>query len=234
MKVDRAIIIRRLGVSESLEYAQMCADSCDKYGVPYEFLDGVEFMNSEDAIKSVGAWLHPENVRKKVSQGNNCCHASHIKSWRRIVEIGKPCLILEHDTFVKGDVCNIEIPDMTVVTFGHRIAHPDWYNPPNSITELIKIETQSGAHAYAVSPKTAQWLIDDAVTNGVNINVDEWLNLRCGLPLYVAEPPQVVCWPRMSTREWIKPEEKRLSPGSSWSFASSNTPGWTKGFKVVE
>lgn len=234
MKVDRALIIRRLGVPESIEYAEMCAEGCRKHQVPFEFIDAVEFMTSEDAVRSVGVWLHPDNVKKRVSQGNNNCHASHIKCWRRIVELDRACLILEHDVIVKGNVCNIDIIDMAINIFGHRIGDERKYTPIGPIQKMVKIPQSIGGHAYALTPTTAKWFIDDAENNGVNINVDEWINSKCGLPLYVTEPPQVVCWPRMSTREWIKPEEKRMTPGATVTFGTSWTEGYRQGYKYEE
>jgi len=108
-KIDRALIIRRQGVELSKQYAADCAKSCEKHNLPYEFIDAVEFLECEKAFESVGAKTSPTY---KNTMGNCCCHASHIKCWKRIVEIDKPCIILEHDAIVKGDVRNIEIPDM--------------------------------------------------------------------------------------------------------------------------
>jgi GR25 family glycosyltransferase involved in LPS biosynthesis len=234
MKVDRALIIRRLQVPLSLEYAAMCAESCEKHSVPYEYIDGIEFMSSQDAMEAVGVWLHPDNVKKKVSQGNNNCHASHIKCWRRILELDRACLILEHDVVVKGDVCTIDIIEDAINIFGHRINDHIRYEPVGPIEKMVRIPQSIGGHAYALTPNTARWFVEDAEKNGVNINVDEWINYRCGKPLYLTEPPQLVCWPRYSTREWIDPEKKRMTPGSTTTFGSSNTPGYLAGYKLYE
>lgn len=227
MKVDRALIIRRLRVPESMEYAQMCADSCKKHGVPYEFIDGIEFMSSEDAMKAVGVFLSPEQHKQArghgVSTGNNNCHASHIKAWRRIIELDKACVIFEHDVIVKGNVCNVDIVENAVNIFGHRIGNADNYNPVCPIKRMVSITQNIGGHAYAFTPNTAKWFVEDAETNGVNVNVDEWINHKCGKPLYITDPPQVVCWPRMSTREWQEEDKKYGTPGSTTTFGSSYT-----------
>jgi len=232
MNIDRALIIRRLKVELSMEYAQICADSCEKYGIPYEFIDAVEFMSSEDAFLSVGTWKRPEY---KSMTGHDNCHASHIKCWRRIIELGKPCIILEHDAIVKGDVRNIDIPDMAVVTFGHRVGLPEMYNPIGPIQALVEIPRGMGVHACGLSPTTAKWLVDDVEKNGVGNNVDCWLIMerQSGLPLYVAEPPQVICWPRVSTREWQIEDKRKQEMGATWTFADSSTPGWLAGFRSV-
>ena len=235
MKIDRALIIRRQGVKLSQEYAAVTAESCKKHGLDYEFIDAVEFLQCDDAFEKVGAFKQPDYNN---SMGNCCCHASHIKSWDRIVEIDKPCIILEHDAVVLGDVTNIDIPDMQVVTFGHRVADINDYVPPNKITSLVEIKKSVGVHACGLSPVTAKWLSDDAKTNGVSIGVDRWLMMqrRSGLPLYVAEPPQVVCWARQSTMKMQKNNNAKINAKQSVksqvvNYKESLTPGWFKGLK---
>jgi len=229
-KVNKALIIRRLRVPESMEYAQMCADSCEEHDVPYEFIDAIEFMSSEDACDAVGVWLHSDNVKKKVSTGNNNCHASHIKAWRRIIELDEPCLILEHDCIVKGNVCNVDIIDMAVNIFGHRIRDEKIYKPVSPIQRMVSIPQNIGGHAYAFTPNTAKWFIKDVEKNGMNVNVDEWINHKSGRPLFITDPPQVVCWPRTSTREWVKEEDKKLFMGHTTTFGSSYTPLCQQGY----
>lgn len=235
MKVDRALIIRRLGVPESLQYADMCAEGCKKYNIPYEFLDGIEFLSSEDAMKAVGVFLSPEQYKQAngrgVSQGNNNCHASHIKAWRRIVELNKACVIFEHDVVVKGNICNIDIIEDAINIFGHRVNDPKIYNPVCGIKSMVRIPQSIGGHAYALTPSTAQWFITDAETNGVNINVDEWINKGCGKPLYITEPPQVVCWPRASTRERQKQNPEYKTLGHTTTFGSSYTELCRAGYR---
>ena len=227
MKIDRALIIRRLRVPESMKYAEQCAASCEAHGLPYEYLDGIEFMSSEDAMTAVGVKLSPN--QKRVSTGNNNCHASHIKAWRRILELDKACLILEHDVVVKGRCTDIDIIDMAVNVFGHRINHANNYHPIGPITHMVQIPQSIGGHAYAFTPNTAKWFVDEAELNGVNINVDQWINKDSKFPLYVADPTQVVCWPRDSTREWVDPDKKHVFMGHTTTFCSSLTKAYTRG-----
>lgn len=231
MKIDRALIIRRLKVPISMEYAEMCAKSCEKHDLPYEFIEAVEFLECGDAFKSVGAFKKPSYSN---TMGNCCCHASHIKSWKRIVEVDKPCIILEHDAVVKGDVRSIDIPDMATVTFGHRVANLDDYTPPGKLEKLVSIPKSVGVHACALTPKTANWLWEDARTNGVAVGVDRWLMMQRAskLPLYVAEPPQVVCWARVSTSNLDRTLEFNKTPRSQvTNYRESLTPGWYGGLK---
>src|SRR5210317_366585 len=141
-----------------MEYAQICAESCEKYNLPYEFIDAVEFLNCKKAFQSVGTY---KNGNYHIRDGNCCCHASHIKCWKRIIELNKACIILEHDAVIKGDVLNIDIVDDTVTTFGLRVVNLDDYNPPAPARELVEIKSSMGTDAYGITPKTAQWLWED-------------------------------------------------------------------------
>lgn len=227
--VEKAFIIRRLRVPSSMEYAQTCADSCVINDLPYEFVDGIEFMTSEDAFAAVGVTKNPDF---KSTQGHDNCHASHIKTWRRIIELGVTGLILEHDAIVKGNVQNIEIPDQSVVTFGYRVQQLKFYEPQGPITELVEIPKSIGCHAYAITPSTAQWLITEAETKGIGYNLDKYLMMErsSGLPLYAVNPPQIVAWPRVGTREWQNPEKQWGEAPATWNYAESIVSGWEAGW----
>lgn len=196
--IDRALIIRRLSNSISIAYAETCVESCKKHGLDYELIDAVENISCPEAFKSVGVQIGPKYTN---TQGNCCCHSSHIKCWKRIVELNKPCVILEHDAIVCGDVTKIELPDMAVVTFGHRVLKVNDYTPIKPIETLKRIPRAIGVHACGLTPVTAKWLWEDAKTNGIHIGIDRYLMMqtKSGLPLYVSEPEQIVCWARLST-----------------------------------
>lgn len=212
-----------------MEYAQFCAESCEQYNLPYEFINAVEFLECRQAFKSVGA---KKDKTYKNRMGNCCCHASHIKCWKRIVELNETCIILEHDAVVKGDIRNINIPDMVTTTFGHRVENLDDYTPPTPAIKLQKIKKALGVHACALTPKTAKWLWEDARDNGVKIGIDQYLMMRPPtiLPLYVCEPPQVVCWERIATSKFTKDDQTPYT-NPAVVYPESITEGWKKGQK---
>lgn len=231
MAIDRALIIRRPTHDLSKRYAAMCAESCDQHGLPWEYIDGVENLSCVEAFAEVGT--KPVNGYTN-TPGDCCCHASHILAWKRIVEIGKPCLILEHDAIVLGDVRTVDLPDMAVVTFGHRVRSRDQYRPPSQAETIVRIPRSVGVHACGLTPKTAQWLYEDAMQNGIGVGVDRWLMMKTmsGLPLYVCEPPQVVCWVRASTSHYAR--TKQYENGGIpkvVNYPESFTPGWKKGLQ---
>lgn len=231
-KINRALIIRRQGVQLSKEYAQDCAESCEEHNLPYEFIDAVEFLECQQAFESVGAKM---KQNYKNTKGNCCCHSSHIKCWKRIIELDKPCIILEHDAIVKGGVRNIDIPDMAATTFGHRVADVNHYNPIGPAKEFIEIPRAIGVHACALTPNTAKWLWEHARDKGVDVGIDRWLMMRraSGLPLYVCHPEQVVCWVRTSTSNIQEKNntEKSKQRNNVQNYKNAFSPSWEAGLK---
>ena len=230
-KIDRALIIRRLGVELSQEYAKGCAESCEEHDLPYEFIDAVEFLSCEEAFTSVGAKKSPNYSN---GNGHCCCHASHIKSWKRIIELDKPCLILEHDSIVRGDVRNIDLPELGITTFGHRVTHKNVYTPIKPAEEFLPIKRAIGTHAVGLTPQTAKWLWEDARDNGISVGIDKYLMMlrKCPLDLYVCSPEQVVCWTRGST---IGIQDKKSQGQHKIKMSASNykeafSPYWLRGF----
>jgi GR25 family glycosyltransferase involved in LPS biosynthesis len=232
MKVDRALIIRGKDVPLSVEYAQICAESCEQFGVPYEFIDAVYESSGQVAYDSVGA-----KIKKNwgFNNGNAGCHASMIKCWDRIIEIDKPCIILEHDAILVGDVRTVDIPDDASVTFGFRVSNRDDYQPIAPADKLTKVRRSVGCHAYAITPKTAKWLIHNARVDGLTCGVDRWLMMGpvSGLPVYVADPPQAVCWIRKSTMGHKSNKNNRRQ--GVWAphndSQCKNLPSWQKGMQ---
>lgn len=224
MKIDRALIIRMKDNSTSVKYALECAKSCERHNLPYEYIDAIDKANYKDSVDAFAAVGVKPTKDYSASLGNSCCHASMIKCWNRIVEIGTPCLILEHDALVVGDVTSLDIPDMAVVTFGHRVSEKNQYRPVRPAEKLVEVSRAIGVHACGLSPVTAQWLVDDAKTNGIITGVDRYLIMqrKSGLPLYVCEPPQAVCWVRDST---IRPAAKK----DLVNFPESLSKSWYDG-----
>ena len=226
MNIDRALIIALENHPVSQEYAEQCASSCKANKLPYEIITAVdknEFNSCQEILNSMGV---PNKHNYTNTLGNVACHMSMVRCWKRIVEIGKPCIILEHDAIVLGDVTTVDIPDMHVVNFGFRVANSDDYSPPGPARELVSKERSIGVHACGLSPVTAKWLYDDIYENGIVVGVDKWLMMQraSGLPLSICEPPQVVCHVRHST---INDSDNR----DLVNFPDSLTPGWKQGLK---
>ncbi len=142
-------------------------------------------------------------------------------------------MILEHDVIVKGDVRTLDIPDMAATTFGHRVANLDDYNPVGPARKFKQIPRAIGVHACGLTPKTCKWLIAEA-KKGVGIGIDKYLmmNRASGLPLYVCEPEQVVCWARVSTSNIQRSLKFKDKPRASVvNYPAAFSDYWKQGLK---
>ena len=233
MKVSRALIIRGEEVPLSVEYSAICAESCEKHNLPYEFIDAVYASSASEAYNIVGAKI---KSNWGPNRGNAGCHASMIKCWKRIVELNETCIILEHDALIVGDVTNIDIPDNASVTFGFRVGRKDEYIPIGPAEKLTKIPRSIGCHAYALTPKTAEWLLHNALVDGLTCGVDRWLMMgpKSKMPVYVVDPPQAVCWVRKSSMPHNGHKNNKVKEGN-WTPTNDtnceNLPSWVKGIQ---
>ena len=236
MLIEKALIIRRLSNQVSIEYAKLCADSCETFGLDYEYNVAVENLSCEEAFEQTGL-VATQSYKNEIKgiRGHCCTTCSHFNCWQRIVELNKTCVVLEHDAILLGDIKNIDIPHDSVVTFGNIIDSPMNYEPIGPAERLEPIGSAKGAHAYALTPRTAQFLIEDARKNGVKTAVDRWLMRgfddvpHCGKPLYMCDPPQVVSWARISTIQSDRFNKERMT--SLMNFDPSLTKSWQAGLK---
>lgn len=231
--LERAIIIRRRQVDLSMRYAETCARSCRRLGVPFEFLDAVEYVTCREAFEVAGV---PVARDYRNSPGNCCCHASHILAWRRIVETGVVTLVMEHDAVLKGDPRGLSLPLWGMTTLGFRVSVPDAYDPPGPPEAYVPIPRTAGPHAYVVSPQTARWMLEKQETEGVHMGVDKWLaGGHSGVPVFAMDPPQAICWPRLTTTHHnVEGSIQKLGGsrrGKTTNFPESLPAGWHRGLR---
>ena len=218
MIVEKCLIIRRDGSQRSQEYAKVCADSVERCNMESEYLKAIENLGPEDAAASVGMkvdWEMSEMLSNTVTEhreclemGNVCCTASHIKAFRRVIEIGKPCAILEHDAFVMRNFRNFEVPDNYLVFLGPRMRDTKTYVPRSRVRRLIQIQQAIGTHAYAITPETAEGMIKHLEDVGMVYGIDHYLfmNNESKVPIVAADPYPVICWSRKSTMNDVSEE----------------------------
>lgn len=212
--VDRGLIIRRQENLRSEEYAKMCADSLEQNNMKFEYVDAIQNLWYKEAAESVGLKFNDEIYEESkklpnsihthkecMEMGNACCTASHVKSWRRVVEIGKPCAIFEHDAFVTKNFRNFDVPDDYIIHLGPRMRELKRYIPRSRVRQLIQIPQAIGTHAYALTPKTAQKLIDGMEEHGMVYGVDHYLFLSNAskVGILAADPYPAICLSREST-----------------------------------
>jgi hypothetical protein len=187
----------------SIEYAKSCSDSCDKIGMPWEYVEWVTEGNAKDAWDSIGMPIG--NFKSFKAQNSKAQYATsgHAMIWKKILDSGEPGIVLEHDAVMLHKI-NIEIPDNAIVVLGYKFQKPESYNheeagPPQ---EIIDIKGHEGAHAYAITPRTAEILFEELKEKGVQGAIDNTHFLKSrktSVPLKIMSPTPAIGWLRQST-----------------------------------
>lgn len=202
--------ILKINTSISEEYARICANSCDDVGLNWEYHQGFQNMTGRAGwcLTGIRMKFH-EPVRyladPSAAQKANACSAGHGAIWKRIADgQDEAAIILEHDAIMVQPP-SIDIPENTIVVLGYKVSDPHNYNhykagPPQ---RLVDIDGHEGAHAYAMTRRTAQFLIREIETKGVLGAVDNAYFIRkqrrTQVPLKLADPTPALGWIREST-----------------------------------
>jgi len=195
----------------SIEYANQCAQSCERFGVPYTLFKGYSDIPNNKLTSITGFnWIidnayldcvnedetiNSDSVNKELN-----CTASHLKLWELIASRDCACAVFEHDVIVKHQITNIDIPDDQVVMLGYRLLSEDHYNFPNVPIQLHSIQTFQGAHAYALTPTMAKVLLDKLhneykqLYGGIDATVDGLISIENNLRINksVISPPVAI------------------------------------------
>ncbi len=195
----------------SNEYAKMCADSCDKVGLKWEYFRGYQNMTGRMAFEKTGIKMKfgPQNhefiAHPTAGMKAECCSAGHAHIWKTIAEgPDNAAIILEHDALMLQPM-NLDVPDNVIVVLGYKVADPTKYDHINAgiPRELLDLTGHEGAHAYAMTKKTAQFLINEMEEKGVMGCVDNAYFIerqrRTAIPLKIASPTPAIGWIREST-----------------------------------
>lgn len=209
MQTVKAYILR-INDPTSHFYSKICSDSCDDVGLTWKYFDGYQNMTGKMAFGKVGIKnlpVEPYQFIENPSPANKamCCTAGHFHIWKTIAEgpddVG---VVLEHDALVFHPL-TIQIPDNKIVVLGYKVTNPERYDhlKAGAPRELIDIDGHEGAHAYAMTKKTAQFLINEIETKGIRSAVDNDYFIRgqrrTAIPLAIASPTPAVGWLRKST-----------------------------------
>lgn len=204
----------------SMEYASMAASSCNALDINWEFFEGYQDMRGGYAWGLTGINLTlsegrpfkwpkvanpPHEPNLSAGEKAECCTAGHAAIWKKIAEgSDKVAIILEHDAVMINPI-DIEIPDGFIVVLGYKVTDPHNYDYKSAgpTSELIDIDGHEGAHAYAITKKTAQMMIKEIETKGRLGCVDNAYFIRhqrsTVIPLKIASPNAALGWIRKST-----------------------------------
>ena len=185
----------------SVKYKDDCVQSISKFSnlnpIPVEGykLTPYKTIQEELGINIIPLYLEKLKQGSKSDLGALCCSAGHFKIWNLIVESGEPGIILEHDAIVKYDYSGMKLKDGEVLWLGPRIDLEYDYNvPENPEYVYLELDRFEGTHAYAVTPATAQYLIDQFKRYGFNDSLDGQLSMRniFEVKMGTIDPPPVV------------------------------------------
>jgi FkbM family methyltransferase len=202
--VSRAYILRTSD-PRSIEYAASCAESCDKVGLAWEYFDGYENLTQDQLWPQVSSEISIKHVMKDSAA---CATAGHMKIWQLIRDRKETAIVLEHDALMLHPV-GLNIPDNKIVALGYKYHDYQAYDSveAGAPTDIVDIKRHSGAHAYAITWRTANTLLEEVQRRGVLNAIDNFYFMRINdpgdteteTPLAIMVPTPVICWLREST-----------------------------------
>lgn len=163
-RITKAFILR-INTPKSTQYSERCADSCKKYNVPYEFFEGPYKLSMAEMEQKTG-WKFTPNVKPETI-GEFGCTVGHFEIWKQIAKMDpqQAIAIFEHDAVVKQYLGKIQVQPGIITKLGYRIRNEDDYNLEFTPSKHMPIEecqlAFQGTHAYAITPETAQLLLDN-------------------------------------------------------------------------
>lgn len=196
MKLGKAYILY-IDTDKSKEYAKECEASCWKYSVDREMFNGFMGLTIEDLAAKTGWKIGREgledNDRQYVKEYNAAL--GHIEIWRKIAAGTEAGIILEHDAIVKGDYTHLEVHDGQILHLGPRIDYASDYEFPDLPDDYIKARRHEGAHAYAITPNTAKFLLEQVERENRLLPTEALISVRNRYDMDFVEidPPYVVC-----------------------------------------
>lgn len=165
---------------KSRQYANECLDSCSKYGLDAELFLGYKGLSIEEVDSILGLEHTPGQKHIEWTSEYNC-DLGHISILKKIAEGEEPAIVFEHDAIVKHDVHDLKVEDMQIVFLGPRIDSVDDYTyPVDEDMTYHTVRRFEGAHAYAVTPKTAKYIVEKTLERGKTLDraIDGHLGLR--------------------------------------------------------
>jgi len=198
--------ILRINNPVSIEYAEQCAESCDRVGLAWEYFQGYQDITPQELWSNFP--IPGILVNFNMNSAAACATASHFLIWKKIVENQECAVILEHDSLMLHPI-NIKIPDNLIVSLGYKFVDYKKYDYQSAgiPNKIVNIRRFSGAHAYTITYKTAEILLKEIKDQGVHRAIDNFYFMRINqpedtescVPLSIMMPTPAICWIRQST-----------------------------------
>ena len=188
---DKVYIIYNSGNDKSEEYMGVARRSIKRVEMDFEEVDWptdidecwkkVEHLNIKDhGHFNYSQPLYPDYHadRTPIEQKNaaESVTLAHLYLWDKIAKSGEAACIVEHD-FIFYNNIDMIIPDGFIVGLGYKLAEAnayrnDFHNLDDKPKEIVLADKILGAHGYAITAKTAQNLVDEAINKGTQGWID--------------------------------------------------------------
>lgn len=183
---------------ESAEYAAVASASCLQHNVACEMVEGIYNKSYDEIKKETGMEVGREGVDGEQQYWKEYNAAlGHIEIWKKIAAGTEPAAVLEHDAVVKENFDHVEVNDMEIVHLGPKVKNIDDYSYPSKSLVYARHDVRrwEGAHAYAMTPKTAQYLLDKIKEENRLLPTEGLVSIRnrYNLKFIAIDPAYVVC-----------------------------------------
>ena len=204
MKVEKAYILT-IDTPISQEYLVDAIKSCERMRFPWDEFRGFHDIATTEALEKIGlspiipVWEHG-------NLGGRLSMIGHIGIIKQIWERRECAVILEHDAVMVQPV-TVDIPDGEIVVLGYKLKDISKYDSKSAglPKRLISIDGHEGAHAYAITWKTARMILDEFEEMGIRSwSVDNHYFLKerdtyTKIPMSITDPISALGWVREST-----------------------------------
>ena len=234
-KIEQVLYIYLPNNEQSVREKQVFEQFAQALSIESTEFQGFDHIASDEVYKRVNVFRGSESAPK--GAGTACCHSGHIAMWDYIVKTQKTTAIFEHDCHPLATFDHFDIPDYALVVLGLRVENYDTYAPPRLVNSLYQVDHVGGSHGYALTPKTAEFLVNDIRQRGIQDSIDQWLFMRVkenhigkyhDIKLYIADPPPcVVVYNDINGN--IKQSTVRKSTAPNYNLTV--TPGFAAGMK---
>lgn len=220
---------------KSLKYLEDCIDSCKQFPdinpipVAGPLRASYKELCAEFGIGIIPYYVDQMETNAQTLNNTFSCNGGHYRIWKKIVESGEAGVVFEHDVVVKQDFTTLEPLDGEILWLGPRIHSMDDYKYPDGWEmKYVEVDRWEGTHAYAITPKTAQMLLDYIDEHGINDSIDGQLGMRniFDMKMRAVDPPPVVAVVSGNRQSTIE-----LS-GNAATWNAYSTDGFRAGLKI--
>ncbi len=172
----KPFVITISDIEESVNSAQRCIDSAEKFGIKVETFNAFTPKDKPfDVFEKLGIKLTDrihKNPHLRSLDAQCSCLLSHYSLWQKAIDLNEPVLVLEHDAVFVDKLPDLK--DYLLV----NLAKPSYgrYHHPKNGLHTFPNPHLKGAHGYAISPNGAKRIMDTINKNGIWAGADVFLN----------------------------------------------------------